>query len=341
MMMRCASLFVLPLLSVMLLVRGVDANANAGVGGAGAGAGSGAGEVGVFVEGDANLGPIVGAHLRTWLSSRGHSVADAGTTARPPGKLVACLQRGDERCAREAFEVDGSTRVMVFAVIEATGAGSSRDVAVTAYWLRKGQETRAERRFCEKCSEADLRAAADDLMRTLAGSDVATVGRLRLTSTPVGAKVLVDGSTVGVTPLDYDLAEGDYDVSVVLDGHDRETRRLAIRGGETTRAAVPLAPSRDTGRGLLPPVLGGVGLAMLVTGGVLFAIDEDPSPTAPPQIRNTGPAGVALMAAGGAAIIAAAIVWVRRKPSPAAAPLSTPTAFISHRAGYIGWSTQF
>jgi hypothetical protein len=291
-----------------------------------------ASEVGVVVEGDEGLRAVVAGQLRNWLGEHGHRVADAAS-GRTPTALLACLQNGDERCAREAFESDGKTEVLLF--VDVRRNGGANDVALTGYWLRKGHEARAERRFCERCSETDLRAASDELVRALAVANAATSGRLRLISKPAGAKVTVEGRVVGLTPLDYDLPAGDYDVVIALDGYEGESRRIAVRAGETTRSEIPLG--RTGSRGILPIALGITGIAAIATGVVLIAIDEDPSPNAPPQIRDTAPAGVALVAAGGAALVAAAIVWWRRAPQAR----STPVAYVSDRSGFIGWFTQF
>jgi len=71
-----------------------------------------------------------------------------------------------------------------------------------------------------------------------------TVGSLRVTSEPEGARVTVNGEQRGSTPLDLEeLPFGVYEVGVELKGHEPQTREVALSAGDPT-AAVELALSR-------------------------------------------------------------------------------------------------
>jgi hypothetical protein len=61
--------------------------------------------------------------------------------------------------------------------------------------------------------------------------------RLKVTSTPPGADIEVDGAFVGSTPSSLELASGYHNVVVVKDGYKQWTRKIRITGGDISIAA--------------------------------------------------------------------------------------------------------
>jgi len=298
-------------------------------------------DAGVIVTGDASTQTQLTAQIETWLREHGHEIV---ATPLPPdaiNTMIDCfvLEGGDERCARGVVDKRARATSVVYARIEVTPLGDGmRNITLVGYWFQKGADAAGGKRFCERCTDQTLRIEADALMTELAKSRERGSGRLRLTSTPTGAKVVIDGDAVGITPLDYDLRPGNHQVSLAADRHEIETRSVAIRVGETTMLDVPLLPVHDTrgGRRIRPLpvalVIGGV--AALGTGIALIAIDEDESPTGPLTIRDTAPAGVAVTAVGGVALAAGVWLWLRKSDSG-------PVTTASRDGGYIGWFTRF
>jgi hypothetical protein len=80
---------------------------------------------------------------------------------------------------------------------------------------------------------------------------------------------------------------------------------------------------------LAPRLLVGAGAAALVTGGVLYAIDQDPGGPSPVS-RNTAPAGIAVGAVGLAAVSVGLWLWGARGGS-------SPMLAIGSSGGFIGW----
>jgi hypothetical protein len=294
-------------------------------------------DVGVVVVGEPTMQPQLAAQLEQWLTKNGHQLVASPLPPEAITTMIDCFVIEDESCARGVVEKRARSESVVFARIdlEAATTDAERTVTVTAWWFDKGHDAIAERRFCERCTDLTLRSTADDLIAALASSTKRDIGRLRLTSSPVGARVRVDGKQVGVTPLDYELAEGSHEIVVSHDGRE-ELRDVSIRRGETTAVEVDVA-SRPARR-ILPYAVLGAGGALLVTGAVLFAIDEDVPPRAPqpPEFyRNTAPAGVGLMIAGGVvAGVGAYLLFSSRRSS-------APVAALSSDSGYLGWAGTF
>lgn len=307
-------------------------------------------DAGVVVTGDATVRPQLAADLEAWLRDHGHKPVDAVLPADAVKAIDDCVsrQQGNETCARTVVEKKAKAPAVVYASVEvATADDGTRKVTIVGYWFQKGADATATRRYCERCTEQSLREQADAMMSELAGSRQHGTGRLKLSSSPAGAKVMVDGNPVGVTPLDYDLAPGNHQVSVVLDRYQVETRPAAIRVGETTLLDVPLVATSETPADKVTPsggdgghvrklplalVIGGA--AALGTGAVLIAIDEDPSPTGPLEIRNTAPLGVAVAVTGGVALAAGAWLYFHKSNS-------APVASVSRDGGYVGWFARF
>lgn len=299
-------------------------------------------DVGVIVTGDASLRAPLAAHVEAWLRDHNHALALGSLPATAVASIQACLARSDEACARQIVDQRVTAETFVLAHVEVTAAvDGTRNITLTGYWLRRGKDAIADRRYCERCTEQTLRQSAYDLMTALSASGQHATGHVSVTSSPSGATVLANGTPIGVTPLEYDLAPGNHVISITSAGHEIETRQIGIRDGETTRLGIPLVVS-DRGsdrRGSrrLPIGLVVSGGALLVVGGALILADEDASPSssAPLEIRNTGPLGVALAATGTAVVIVGAVLWARRGHD------AGPVASASRNAGYIGWAGWF
>jgi len=59
--------------------------------------------------------------------------------------------------------------------------------------------------------------------------------KLQLESDPTGADIEVDGSFVGNTPSDVQVAEGDHTVAVKKTGFKDWERKLKVTGGSSVR----------------------------------------------------------------------------------------------------------
>lgn len=296
------------------------------------------GDIGVIVTGEGSMQPQLAAQIEGWLSAHGHTLVASPLPPEAITALVDCFVLEDQRCARGVVEKRAKTKTVVYARVEAKQTGAGRDVTLTAYWFDKGHEAVAERRTCEKCTDQTLRVTADEVMRKLAGSGAGDLGHLNFRSKPSGARISIDGQSVGVTPLDWDVAEGKHTILFDKEGHRPESREIVVASGKTDKVEITLdlLGGEHHESKLLPIGVMALGGALVVTGGVLIAIHQDPGPDQPYMIHNTRTAGIGF-AIGGAAIVGAGIyLYFFRHEST-----SAPVAAYSGDSGYIGWAGRF
>lgn len=298
-------------------------------------------DVGVIVTGEGAMQPQLRAQIESWLSQHGHTLVPTPLPSEAIPLLADCIAMDDKTCARNIVDQRATSATLVIARLDTKNNTNNitRDVTLTAYWLNKGHDAVGERKTCEHCTDQTLRNTADEVMKKLLG--VGDVGHVKLKSTPPGAKITIDGQAIGVTPLDWDLPPGKHTIRMDKAGLQPQSRDLVVASNKTDLFAMKLTASGgdDQGGGsrLLPIGLLAVGGALVATGVVFIAIDQNPGPFEPPKIRNTGPTGVGL-AIGGAVIGGVGASWLLFR-SPKAA--SAPVAAVTSDTAYIGWVRRF
>ena len=172
---------------------------------------------------------------------------------------------------------------------------------------------------------------------------VVSTGQLKLSSVPEGVTVLIDGTKVGVTPLERELTTGPHTIVLVDRGMLVGERKVEIVEGEAVEVTMPVeypasaAPQRGPSR--VAPVLlwAGGGLA-LAGSGIAFYYGQKGGPEHPedPYIyRGATPAGYVLAGAGAVAISVGIWLWVRGSRE------SAPIASIGPGGGHVGWQGRF
>lgn len=297
---------------------------------------AGNGDVGVVVVGEATLQPQLAAQLETWLRGHGHQLVPNPLPPDAINTLSDCFVIEDEPCATKVVEKRAKASSVVYAKVDLKPDTPDRTVTLTAYWFDKGREPIAERRFCERCTDVTFRSTADELMTAISATLAKEGGKVKVASTPAGARVFIDGSPIGVTPLEYDLRPGRHEVRLSSTGYKDASREVDVRRGETTQVDL-LLPSYAS-RNFFPAILLASGGAMLATGLVLFAIDEDePDPVGQQKefYRDTGPLGVGLAVSGLVVGGIGGYLLFRSKRE------SAPVASITSESAYVGWAGTF
>ncbi|HEU4732251.1 MAG TPA: PEGA domain-containing protein [Kofleriaceae bacterium] len=299
------------------------------------------GDVGVIVAGEGSMQPQLAAQIESWLSKHGHTLVPSPLPPDAVTALIDCMALDIQGCAREIVEKQARSSSMVYAKVELTSDSDSftRNVTLTAYWFDKGHDAVSQKTLCARCTDQTLRTTADAIMRKLVGGG--ELGHVKLKSNPPGARITIDGKPIGVTPLDWDLASGTHTIKMDKSGTKPESRTIIVVSSRTDTLQMDLVPGGEEDQAsrsrILPFAALGVGAALIGTGIVLIAIDQDPGPHAPPRIYDTAGQGVGL-AIGGALVagVGAYLLWFR---SPRAA--STPVAAFTSDTAYIGWLGRF
>jgi hypothetical protein len=105
-------------------------------------------------------------------------------------------------------------------------------------------------------------------------------GTLSVTSSPSGARVMVDGVFVGYTPQRYGTSSGDHTVSVELEGYDDFESTVSVTAGQTVAVRAPLSAQQR---------LGQVGFESNPSGAQVYVDD---------QLIGTTPTGTVELAEG-------------------------------------------
>ena len=297
-------------------------------------------DVGVLVTGEGSLQPQLAAQIENWLTQHGRTLVP---TPLPPDAIPAindCFVLEDEGCARRIVEQRAKSSGMIYAHLEATNneTNGTRDVTLTAYWFERGHDAITERKTCERCTDQSLRRTADDVMKKLLGGGA--VGHIKLKSNPAGARISIDGVAIGVTPLDWDLPAGKHTIRMDKLGLAPDTREIVVVSEATDVVDLELAPiSDDAGKPsrVIPVAALAAGGALLITGGVLIAIDQHPGPHEPARIYDTAGLGVAAVIGG--VVVGGVGAYLRWFRSPKTT--STPVAAVTHDTAYIGWLGRF
>lgn len=302
------------------------------------------GDVGVIVTGDGSLQPQVAAQLDSWLSQHGYTLVPSPLPADAINTLIDCFVTDTPGCARELIEKRSKTSSVVYARVDIkNNANGPRDVQLTAYWFDKGKEAAPQRKTCERCTDQTLRVATDDVMKRLVGGG--DTGHVKLSSNPPGARISIDGQAIGVTPLDWDLPPGQHIIQMDKAGLKPASRAITVASNKIDAVGLVLLPLAGPGSGdasdskpskLLPLGALVAGGALIVTGGILIAVDQDPGPNSPYKIHNTAPLGVGLLV-GGVVVgaVGTYLMWFRSPHT------STPVAAATSDSAYVGWAGTF
>jgi hypothetical protein len=297
-------------------------------------------DVGVVVTGEGTALAQLSEHISNWLSLHGRALVSAPVPPAALDHLGECVAHEQLDCAHRIVETDATASAVVYVRVRAQRAGP--DLALTAYWIDKARPVITEQGGCRSCTSESLGIATDELMTRLLRAVMRSMGRVKLRSSPSGARITLDGEAIGVTPLDWELAPGKHTIRMDDGAREPRTRAIVARADATEVVDISFA---DAARGpraggswrrALPLVALGAGSAAVIAGATLIALDEDRSPSAPLYIHNTQPAGIACAVAGGVVAAVGAYLWVR---APEAR--SAPVAVVAPQSAYVGWVARF
>ena len=272
-------------------------------------------------------GSTLRGELETWVEVHDKKLVAAPLSPDAVRTLTDCFVIDDLRkCASGVVNARAKSDSIVFARLDGHD--------LTIYWFRKGHSPVVERRHCDNCA-TELGELVDQAMTKLAEDSALDTGFVKLRSRPAGATVLIDGASVGATPLELDLRVGSHQVALQLDGRAVGERAISIETGQEVEIMLRAEPvaSRPPPSRLYPEIAIGGGAAAIVLGGILIGVAEDPT-GAKPTYRNSKPFGIVLVLVGVAAAGGGGYWFYRTTDSgPVVAP--TPGGAV------VGWAGNF
>lgn len=242
-----------------------------------------------------------------------------GDASLPCGDSVGCIVK--------LAKANGASHVLQVRITK-----SGRDYALEMVLSSGGDgSTQAKtQQDCEICGLQELGGLIGDQAAALQPKLEAVPGTLIVESSPSGATVKVDGKLVGVTPIVEPVSEGEHIITIAKPGYLERERKVTVVAGSEENLSIGLqpvpAPVVEEPKGPDGTVMRsvgwaslGVGLAAAGTGVALVLIDEQPvsGRCTPENIdangvcrfrHNTLGSGIGLLAGGGAALVAGAVL---------------------------------
>jgi len=299
--------------------------------------------VGVVVTGDKSVQAPAEKAVNDWLADHKFAVEPKALNKDGVNTLSNCLALADMSCAHGVVEKRAKVETLVVLVAQASGK-KGRDVQLSAYWMSKYSDVVSLQRTCRGCTGAALPPVVDAVMTDLAKMVPAMTGKLDIKSTPAGLIAMVDGETVGVTPLVHDVPPGEHKISIVRDGKTLEERSVTVTAGQTEPievtapalpAPTPVVPKMVTVHRsrVVPAIVLGLGLAT-AGAGVYMYVEGGPTGKAF-YYRDYRTPGIGVAAGGGVLAIVGTILLFR------AGSTEVPVVSVTGDSTVVGWAGRF
>jgi PEGA domain len=302
--------------------------------------------IALVVDGEPAKQPIVEAALEPWLKAKKLDVSIGVGDETISRKLLDCAAiREPAKC--EEWLAKLTFDYTMYVMVDADLVAGTDKIDLTGWLFKGGKFVASQTQPCRECRNDTLGPTAEDLASALFAVQAQGTGRLAITSTPLGAKVSIDGQVVGATPWEQGLRDGTHKVTIEQAGFRPHTQSVEVKRDDLVAVDVVLVSEAGAGGGggggvkrnpLWLGVAGG-GVVALIGGGVLFAMDEDPESIPDSQKTYTDSAlgGGVLMGVGVAAIAAGAYLYFTTgKPTGTA-----PTAWLAPHGGVVGLAGAF
>ena len=304
--------------------------------------------VGVLVTGEYLKAPTQ-QQAEKWLRDHGHRVVTNPMPSDAIKTLLDCFVLDDPKCMRGVVEARATTPILVSIRID-IASKKAREVRLTMDWFAKGQSPVSARRTCDGCTETVLRSTIDTMLDDLAKDAPGFTGTIKVTSSPAGITVLLDNTTIGVTPLESKVSVGTHTLKLVRDGSVGAEKSIEVESGAPVAitleapAVVPVGlprtdplPAAPSGRRsrLIPGLMIGIGLAGVGAGAALYFTSEKPTGDGR-TYRDSKNLGIGVAAGGGALLLTGVIIILATKSTTGPTVSLTPGG-----GGSVGWAGSF
>jgi hypothetical protein len=305
--------------------------------------------VGVLVTGEYLKTPTT-QQLEKWLGNHDRKVVTNPMPGEAVKTLLDCFVLDDPKCMRSIVDARSTTPTLVSVRID-IASKKKREVRLTIDWFAKGHAPVSARRTCEECTEAVLRTTIDAMLDDLSKTAPGFHGALKITSNPAGITVLLNGKTIGVTPLETTVLVGTHKLQTARDGRTGPEKTIEVDGNEPIAIdlEVPPAAGPQIGNGgdpvpppppgrrsrLIPGLMIGIGLAGIGAGAALYFTSEEPTGDGR-TYRDSKNLGIGVAAGGGALLLTGVIIILATKST------TGPTVSLTPGGGAaVGWSGSF
>lgn len=297
-------------------------------------------QTGLRVVGDSGFRGAAEARIASWLTSHGHEVTEKALGQLALAALDECYLRVEPACASKSFTDNSDADLFIYVNFEvSTNAKGEQTVVGTLWLLRKQGEAQVFQKDCNRCDDEAAAAMIDGLM-TRVGSFNAKAGTLKLTSSPSGVAVLIDGKSIGKTPLEHELKEGDHELVLRRDGYLEEKRTVTIETGGIAEQAIQLRRKGSSGMRRLATYGAAATAVALIGGGIVALALHEGEPCSPSkkECRVTKPAGIAAFAGAGVMLGVAGYLWFTNEDDD---PIPTTALQPRVRTYVMGWGGSF
>ena len=300
---------------------------------------------GLLVLGDILVKPTR-EHADKWLRAHGQSPQANPLPSDSVKLLQDCFVIDDPRCATSIIDSRATTENVIAIRVE-IASKKEKDIRLTVDWFTKKRAPITARRTCENCTDNLLRTTLDAMLTDLAKQKPGMVGRIKITSEPSGIPILLDGQTVGVTPLEQDVSTGPHKARLIRDGRMGAEKTIEVKGGNTAELVLeappaggiidtppPPPPTRHSR--VLPGLMIGTGVAAIGAGAVMaFVLHKEPTPDDFETINYKKPGYIT--AGAGAVVAITGLIIILATPN-SDGPTVSPTG---DGGATIGWSGRF
>ncbi len=227
----------------------------------------------------------------------------------------------DDICLAQLAAREGARGRLRFEIDE-----RERDYEIGVNWRTADGNKRATLVRCDVCTPVEAANAAARAAVDLLGARV--LASLSVVSSPPGADVTIDGRRRGRTPYATEIEPGPHRVEVSKAQHLTELRTVDLSNGSAEDIRVELEIDRRPRERAMRIAGGttmGVGVATLVTGIVLAAVDEAPVKSNCDGVHrdrfgncefrwNTLAGGVTAIVLGAGMTAAGAVLYAKNRP---------------------------
>ena len=304
----------------------------------------------------------VRAQIGSWVQQHGYSLVAKPLSAEGSKTLANCFVIEDTACARGVVEHQAQSDHLIYVRVDLiAGSAKERDVNLVGYWFLKDRDPVVDKRACKPCGHGALGQSVNELMGALFDASALAKARLRVT-TPPGLVVMLDGTNVGLTPIEEDVTPGQHTIALVRDGKELGTTTLTASVGDITDVVVPIKPESTTPTTtstkttrtsspsqatppatteshpsrIVPGLLIVTGLGAIAVGGGFIYYGQKNGPNDPLIYPDATKEGAVIASVGGVALITGLIWWWRGSSST-----NGPTASVGSGGTMVGWVGRF